>query len=228
MSKPKSLPVDAPTGAPGSLPSALLQALGIAPGLGESEVRQWILAALAGKKDTVSPPSNVVTSLRDKLVTLYVAYPLGVRGGEAKRAPTAQSAAIISKALSTLRREIPVWISLRADELKGQPLGGTHSTTKEEAVLALITAIDKAMRSQVFGIRGTTRTRRGRRHEQWHAVAQYLKPEVVSALKACGVRRPGFGHSEAPAIMLLKSALGWLGVNLEESTIVKAMSSRAD
>ncbi len=224
MSKPKSLPVEAPTGAPGSLPSALLQVFGIAPRLSEAEVRQWFLGALAGKKETVSPPSNVVTSLRDKLVTLYEAVPIGVRGGEAKRAPTAQRAAIISKALSTLRKEIPVWISLRAAELEGQPFRGT-SSTKEEAVQALIAAIENAVRSRVFDSRGTTR--RGRRHEQWHAVAQYLKAEIVSALRACGVRRPGFGHSKAPAVTLLKSALGWLGVNLEEPTIVKAMCKRA-
>lgn len=229
MSKLKSLTFDAPTGTPGSLPAALLRRR-----LHPVEVQGWFLKATGerrrGRGPAIAPPQEIAADLANKITSLAVGGPLDAFHETALDSmPFVQldrpRNERIATALSTLRTDLPGWLdgyktpeSIEAQ--KFMPKWATRLKTQLALVSTLRDVVLFIERERIFSQYLPTM---GHPRAWWHGVALFLGPDILAALQASGIKQAGFGNATAPAVAILKSALGWLGADHKEETIVKAM-----
>jgi hypothetical protein len=133
------------------------------------------------------------------------------------------SNALIGSAIRTLWNELPRWLETN-NVLRAARRVSPDLLPRLEEQLALFATLRETI--DLVVVRESMLldyVLAGRRHSLWHGWALYLGPDLLGALKTCGVRRAGFGNATSPATKILKSALGWLGENVQEEAIVKAM-----
>jgi len=121
----------------------------------------------------------------------------------------------IHLALTTLQKDLPGLID---ETLKVFP---DARTTRLVGVIALLDSVSTlAPWFQAFD-RGP-----GREPERWRRIARNLRPMIISALKASGVKRAGFGKPTSPAIRIVRAALDYLDVRKSHEAIVDALRIR--
>jgi hypothetical protein len=203
----------APTGAPGSLTSALFQMMG-APVVTSEEVQRWFEEA-----KVPAPPQKIATGIANKITGMGPTIALQ---REISKNPSPNDASI-GNAIRTLRNELPKWLETK-NVLRAARRVSPDLLPRLEEQLALFAKLRETI-DLVVEREGMLLdyVLAGRRHAPWHGWAWYLRADLLDALKTCDVRRAGFGNATSPATKILKSALGWLGENVEEEAIVKAM-----
>jgi hypothetical protein len=83
-----------------------------------------------------------------------------------------------------------------------------------------------AVKAAIPGFRSFLPKGRGRKPEPWHRIAQDLGPTLKEAIKLSGGKRAGFGKVTSPAVVVMSSALAWLGFEASPGAIVDAMRAR--
>ncbi len=228
----KILTFDAPTGAPGDLIAALARrSLGwraVHPG----EVQQWFRdatrTARGGKAKAIAPTQEIAAALANKITILAKAWPLSASDAIVTESSPLMRAdrpknKRIGKALATLRKELPGWLDrYKTPEAIEERNAAKRAFPWLERQLSFVSALRDVLliieRERIFSepTKGTLRA-------QWHYVALYLGQPIIAALQASGIKRAGFGNAAAPAVAILKAALAWLGADISEDAIVKAM-----
>jgi hypothetical protein len=121
----------------------------------------------------------------------------------------------ISAALTTLQSDLPVLI----DDTR-------RLTPQDELSLTILGALLDSVNKSAPGFQKFRRHGPGRKPEAWHQIARNLRTPILAALTASGVKRAGFAKSTSPAVMIVRSALGYLGVTASHEAIVDAMRTR--
>ncbi len=120
----------------------------------------------------------------------------------------------VSCALATLEKDIPALID---DTMRIAP---------EHPALAPVVALRDAVEVLAPGFQKFLPKGRGRNPESWHNIARKLGPMLTEAIKRSGPKRAGFGKVTSPAVRIMHSALGYLGIAKSCEAIVDAMRGR--